>query len=309
MRTTQAGWVAGGVRARLLARRRIGLAGARRLAQQPTLDAALGVLAASPYARGLREGMTLRDAQHAVSGATLRYLRFMAGWLPPAGDVFAHDLAGWWELENIEALLGAFAGAPAPRPHVLGTLGSAWPRIATTRSVPELRAALRTSAWGDPGTSAPDEILTALRLRLAERVARHGERARRWAAARALIVLAARRFADGRRPRAATIQSLHALGAAWNEPRSLGALAQQQAGSLGWVLEGIAAPRELWRAEARWWRRVEQEAGRAMRGALADADVVLGAIGLLGADAWRTKAALALAARGGGPVEAFDALV
>jgi hypothetical protein len=253
--------------------------------------------------------MTLRDAQHAVSAATLRYLRFIAGWLPPAGDVFAHDLAGWWELANIEALLASFGGTPAPRPYLLNTLGSAWPRVGAARSVPELRATLRTSAWGDPGTSAHDEILTALRMRLAERVARHSERARRWAAARALIVLAARRFADGRRPRAAAVQSLHALGVAWDDPGSLGALARQQRGSLGWVLDGVVTPRDLWRAEARWWRRVEQESGQAMRGALADGDVVLGAVGLLGADAWRTKAALALAARGGGPVESFDALV
>jgi hypothetical protein len=67
----------------------------------------------------------------------------------------------------------------------------------------------------------------------------------------------------------------------------------------------------LWRAEAAWWRSVEQDAEALVRGALGGRGIVVGVIALLGLDATRLDAALAVASRGGDPAawEALDALL
>ena len=62
-----AGWVAGSVRARAMARRRLGAGAARQLAACGSLAEALRVLAATPYGREGLPGQTLAAAQHAVA--------------------------------------------------------------------------------------------------------------------------------------------------------------------------------------------------------------------------------------------------
>jgi len=76
-----------------------------------------------------------------------------------------------------------------------------------------------------------------------------------------------------------------------------------------WALEGATDPDELWRGEARWWSRVERD-GFALLGERSGfgSAPVLGAVAVLAVDAWRVRAALELAARGGRPLEVFDAL-
>ncbi|MFI5079696.1 MAG: hypothetical protein ACHQCE_01390, partial [Streptosporangiales bacterium] len=76
------GWVAGSVRARALARRRLGAAAARQLAASGSLADALRVLAATHYGREDLGGQTLAGAQHAVARTVLWDLRVLAGWLP-----------------------------------------------------------------------------------------------------------------------------------------------------------------------------------------------------------------------------------
>jgi hypothetical protein len=80
---------------------------------------------------------------------------------------------------------------------------------------------------------------------------------------------------------------------------TVGALAQSLPADAAWVLEGIAEPEDLWRAEVTWWARVERDAeamvGRHREGRHA----VVGVIALLAADARRAAAALEAAARGG----------
>ena len=77
-----------------------------------------------------------------------------------------------------------------------------------------------------------------------------------------------------------------------------------------WVLAGVRDPVDLWRAEAGWWRRVEDDAFGLRRRAAFGRATVVGAAALLAVDAWRVRAALEVAARGGyGPaMEAFDAV-
>ena len=76
-----------------------------------------------------------------------------------------------------------------------------------------------------------------------------------------------------------------------------------------WALEDVRDPSDLWSAEAAWWLRVERDAW-AMRSAFrpGQREDVVAAVALLTVDAWRVAAALELAAQGGRPLEAFDAV-
>ncbi|MFG2884181.1 hypothetical protein ACGFYV_18100 [Streptomyces sp. NPDC048297] len=61
-------------------------------------------------------------------------------------------------------------------------------------------------------------------------------------------------------------------------------------------------------AEARWWRTVEADATAMLREGRYGPRVVVGAVAVLSVDAWRVRAALESAARGGRPGEVFNAL-
>ena len=124
-----AGWVAGSVRARALARRRLGPSGARRLAASASLADALRALAGTPYGAAEMPGQTLAGAQHAIAAAVLWDLRVLAGWLPRDGVRLLRTLAGWFELANVDELLQTMAGRPAGGEFRLGALATAWPQL------------------------------------------------------------------------------------------------------------------------------------------------------------------------------------
>jgi hypothetical protein len=155
-----AGWVAGCVRARALARRRLGPGATRRLAACASLPDALRALAATPYGRDNPPGQTLAGAQHAIASTILWDLRVLAGWLPQDGVRLLRTLAGWFEVANTDELLQAMTGRPAGAQFRLGTLATAWPRLRQASSLPALRAALAASPWRDPG----GDTVLALRL-------------------------------------------------------------------------------------------------------------------------------------------------
>lgn len=74
--------MAGVVRAKALAGRRLGAAGARAVAKSPGLGPALAALSSSPYGHDVRPGQSLGAAQHAVAASLLWNMRVLAGWLP-----------------------------------------------------------------------------------------------------------------------------------------------------------------------------------------------------------------------------------
>jgi hypothetical protein len=78
-------WVAGSVRAKSIARHRLGSAATRELAGKSTTELALHVLIETPYGHNIRPGQTVAQAQHAVRAALLWHLRVLAGWQPRAG--------------------------------------------------------------------------------------------------------------------------------------------------------------------------------------------------------------------------------
>jgi len=281
-----AGWVAGTVRAQAMARRVLGADAALQLAACTSLPEAQRMLVTTPFRDASEPGLSLAAAQHAIAGTILWDLRVLAGWLPQDGVSLLRLLAGWFEIANVDELLQALAGRPPGAEFQLGALATAWPRLSEARSSAELRRALASSAWGDPGGDTSRDIRAGLRARWAYRVAASGDRAQAWATA------------------AVAAASLGGLGRA----------RQSRPGRPHSTVMAAAPAAEPWRAEADWWRRVEREGRVLLRSSATDNGPVLGAVVVMAADARRARAALASAARGGAgrgglALEAYDALV
>jgi len=304
-----AGWVAGSVRAKALVYRRLGAESTRRLAACGSLGDALRMLAPTPYGTNIRREQPLAAAQHEVAGTLLWDLRVLAGWLPRDGVRLLRTLGAWFELANVDELLQSIAGRPAGAEFRLGALATAWPRLRQAASTSELRAALAASAWQDPGQDTAQSVRLGLRARWAERVAELGDPARTWAAGAAALLVAGERFAAGRAVDPAVMGgALRLIGPAAGPAVTLDELAASLPPPARWVLAGITSPAGLWRAEATLMSRVEQDGLRLLRAPGMGREVVLGAVAVMACDAWRTRAALGLAARGGTPLEAYDEL-
>jgi hypothetical protein len=302
-----ASWVAGTVRARLLSRRRLGRAGARDLALEPTLTRALQRLAESPYAHDVEGSMSLLEAQRAVQATALWHLRVLAGWLPPGGAEMVRAFAGRWEIENIEDRLRSFRGVGVSAPFELGSLATAWSRVASSTGAEHVREILSASPWGDPGGTDPAEVVLSLKLSWARRIAESAPGAADLAAGWSALLAARSLFVSGR-PAASLRPRPVELGVGWANARSLGEMGERLPGGARWVLEDVGEPEDLWRAEARWWNRLGSDGLRFVSSPGRDPRIVVGAAAALTADAWRTAAALEIAARGGRGIEVFDAV-
>ena len=272
-----AGWVAGCVRARALVRSRMDTGVARRLAACGSLADALHLLAATPYGANIRRDPTLAAAQHEVAATLLWDLRVLAGWLPRDGVRLLRTLGGWFEIANVDELLQSIAGRSAGPEFRLGALATAWPRLRQAANAGELRTALAASAWQDPGQQTARAIRLGMRVRWTARIAELGEPARTWAAGAAALLAA-------------------------------GEMAAPVPARARWVLAGITSPDGLWRAETALMARVERDGLRLLHAPGLDSGVVLGAVAVMACHAWRIRAALELAARGGTPMEAYDEL-
>lgn len=305
------GWVAGVTRARAMLSRCLGAGGARDVAAGPTLDDAVRYLGATAYRHDLRPDMSLADAQRAVGATLLWHLRVLAGWQPRSGAEAVRLLAAGFEIANTEEHLRAVGGAGLPRParpYQLGTLATAWPRLARTASPPELRTALAASVWGDPGAESPAAVATGMRASAAVRTAGALPEAARWAAGRMALLVGREVFVVGRRmAEPAARRASRLLGSAAVRAASFANFRQHLPATARWALDGIDEAADLWRAEARWWDRLEQDGSELLRGSRWGSGPVVGAVAVLSADAWRVRGALELAARGGRPTGVFDA--
>ncbi len=292
-----AGWVAGTTRARALARRRVGPAACRRIAARRSTDEAIAALGSTAYRHGVREGQDLITAQHGVLSTLLWHVRILAGWIPGTGTAALRTLAGWFEIANVEATKsgGQF--------FELGALATAWPSL---RSAVDLRAALTDSPWGDPGGSGPRAIGLGMRTSWALRVATVSAETRPWAAGAAALLAARETFGEAR----TFPEPLAGLfGTATRRAGDLTEFGDLLPPEAAWAIGDIDSPDDLWVAETRWWRRLERDGFALLGGTRHGLPTVLGAVAVLAADARRARASLELAARGGGPLEAFDALV
>ena len=208
------GWVAGSVRARLLAtERRLGAEQARGLAESAV---------ASRRARRAR-AHAVPPSRHAASSISPRHsarsrrrrsldLRLLAGWLPGDALGLLRALAAWYELVNIEdrvALPRGRRAATAVRARQPG--GRVAARRGSRRASTSSGGCSPRSSWGDPGGSTPAELGLGLRLAWARRVAAEApearalgsRRRRRCSLARELFVVGHRRSIPAGRRRLA----------------------------------------------------------------------------------------------------------
>ncbi|GAA1599247.1 MULTISPECIES: hypothetical protein [Kribbella] len=307
------GWVAATVRAKAMARRRLGAGAAHRLASAPSLADALGMLDGTAYARAAMpgaSGATLPEAEQLVAAAELWQLRVLAGWLPRSAVGLARALGARYELLNIEAHALAL-GDPRRRStyHELGSLALSWPRIAATTSVAELRVALAASPWGDPGDEWAETLHDLLLIRWLRMLAAEAPRAGEWVSGAAVLIAAKQLLVATRGPAESVARALAPLiGSDWVRTRSVPGLRTAAPSAGRWVLDGIGSPAEIWRAEAGLAARIESDGFRLLRQGTPGVDPVLGAVAVLAVDGRRVRAALADAAYGTGPGEVLDVL-
>jgi hypothetical protein len=311
-----AGWVAAVVRVRALTGRCPGRAGAREIAASTSLGDALHRLAGTPYGRYARATVTLPEAQRAVAATLLWHLRVLAGWLPRGGARLLRPLVSGFEIANVASRLpvrgdpGTGPEAATWQPYRLGALETAWRSLERAATPAELRAALAASPWGDPGAETPWALITGMRMAAARRTAAVVPSARHWAQGRAALLTARERFVQQRslpapvRRDAVALLGSHAVDAA-----SFADFRDSLPSTARRVLEDVEGPGELWRAEAHWWRTLHQDGSAALRDGRHGSRTVVGAVAVLSVDAWRVRAALESAARGGRPLEEWDALV
>ncbi|RZU53395.1 hypothetical protein EV385_5318 [Krasilnikovia cinnamomea] len=301
--------VAGAVRARALARRRVGPAATRRLAGCPSLAAAVDALAEGPYGRQVHRGQTLAQAETATLQTLLWHLRMLAGWQSRTAAAPVRLLAAAFELANVDEQVLRCDGGAAADPFDLGALAVAWPRLAQASTRAELRDALAHSFWGDPGADSGWALTTVPRLVWLRRVAERIPVAAGWAGGAALLILAREQIIRGRPLDAAAVAAARPLaGPGCLAATTVGALRDAADRRARWALDGVSGPEDLWRAEARWWGTVEKEGLQLVRGAGFTGKVAVGCAAVLAADAWRVRVALASAVRGGGFLDVFDAI-
>jgi hypothetical protein len=302
------GWTAASVRGRGLLRRLVGVDGARALAAAPSLEDALDLLGATPYAREVRPGMPLGEAQHAVAAVALWHLRILAGWSPPLGAGPLHLLAGRLEIANITGHLAALSGLPAPEPYRLGSLATAWPAVAAARTGTEVRAALAASAWGDPGADRAADIALSLQFAWARRIYDDAPGAADWAVSMAALLVARSLAAGVPIPDPAAAHASHLLGHDWLGATSAALLATRVPRPAARLLANLEDTDSLWQAEARWWSRVGADAEGLAARSRPDATVVVGVAALFGVDAFLIRAALATAGHPDRLAEVLDAM-
>jgi hypothetical protein len=301
-------WVAGNVRARALLNRRLGVGRARALAAMNSLTDAQHALAATAYGRDITVGQPAPDTDHAVCAALLWHLRVLAGWQPAQGAQAIRALAAGFEASNIAAHARRLAGAQARPPYTLGALATAWPRLSETSSLAQLRDILAQTMWGDPGSESPSDIALAVQIGWAVRVANAVPEARDWAYAWLALTVARRRLMEQRElPEPVLMRARLVLGAA-AAASDLASFADAFATRFRWLLDGITEADGLWTAEARWWARVEADGLTMLGRSEFTRAQTIGVVAVLAADAWRCRAALALASRGGGPMDVYDVL-
>ncbi|GAA2006682.1 hypothetical protein [Catenulispora subtropica] len=304
-----AGWTAGAVRARAIARRRAGEATARRCATSDDTSEALRMLAGTTYGRRLHPGLSLEAAEHAIEMTLLWNLRVLAGWQPRAGARLLRIVVCGYEAADIVARMRELGGGEAGTPYELGALATAWPSVRRAATAAEVRRALAASPWGDPGAEDPATIAFFLQLSGALRLAALGPEAARWAAGDAAVAVAREVYLAGRRiDDAAARVAAKLLGSAPAKPQSWESYLQHLPHDARWALEGVSSPDELWRAEAACRLRKEADSRELLRRGGLGPGPVLAAAMLLCVDAWRVCAALEAAARSERAAEVFDAV-
>jgi hypothetical protein len=297
-----------------MATRRLGAGGARALAATPELAEAVRALHGTPYGHDVESGMSLAQAQHAVGASMLWNLRVLAGWVPRGGEQVLRVLAAGFEVANIDEHLSTLHGEPAEPSYSLGSLETDWSRLAGTTSLAGLAQVLGTTSWRVRGLRTRRDLRLGVRLAWADSVVAVLPAGAMWArTAAALLLLREVALESGSLPPSLARRASSLLGPTFVEalllgPAPVSVLRASLPGDGRWVLDGLDSTTDLWRAEARWWRRVVHDGFELLRGSSFDQRPVVGAVAVLAVDAWRIRAALEVSARAASPavLEAFD---
>lgn len=305
-----AGWVAASTRGRALLTRTVGDDVARTIATAESWPSARDRLRDTVYGTELAPIADRRTARHAAATATAWQLRVLAGWLPPASSGLARVFAAPIEIANIEAHLAQLtSGVTLPSTVQLGTLGVAWPAVATQRTADQVRTVLARSPWGDPGGADRVAIALGLRVAWARRLARQAPIALAWARAGAALLVARERFAFDRSVSDVTGRELdRLLGTAWRDASTVAELTDHLPTSARWVLADVASTTDLWLAELSLFRRVVADSQQVAAAARNGRDTLAAIMTLLMVDLWRIDAAIEAAGRTPLVTEAFDAV-
>ncbi len=303
------GWVAASIRARAMARRRLGIVAARRLAAAPTFEQACSSLRGTAYADAA-PAATLAQAQRAVAGCILWQTRVLAGWMPADGVPVARALVAAFERENVVGHLHRLHGDAQERPadFELGSLGTAWNRVRGTTSLPALVAALSSSGWGPVVVAGTEQAATSVRDQLTAawlcRLALAAPAARPVVTA-AAVLLVARTLEQGPPlPAQAVVHVDGVLGGRWHAARDLAGLRSRLDTRTGRILRGVTCGDDLWVADVRLWSYLGDSGTRLLRRPIPGPEHVVGALSVLAADAFVVSAALVAA--GGGGTEVLD---
>ena len=310
-----AGWVAASTRARSLLHRTIGAEAARALTTAGSWTDARAQLVTSMYGTSLPAEADRRTARAASSRATVWQLRVLAGWLPPAASSLARTFAAPLEIAEIDRHLrrldrvGVGSATTEPPPYVpLGSLATAWPRVARATTLDQVRSALARSTWGDPGVNGRAAIGVALRVAWGRRLVRQTPITTDWVHGAASVLIARERFLFGREIPDIPSRSLdELLGPRWRRASSVAALADDLPPSASWALSAAdSSADELWRSELAVIRRVGADAAAIVGTGRNGRDTVAAAMALLLVDLWRVTAAIESAGRAFVPAEVFD---
>jgi hypothetical protein len=298
-----------------MAERRLGAGGARALAGRPTLAEAVTALHGTPYGHDVQPDMSLARAQHAVGASLLWNIRVLAGWLPRGGAQVIRVLAAGFEVANLDEHLSRLVGEPVEEGYSLGSLETAWSRLADTTSLAGVTELLGTTSWRLHDLEGRRDLRLGIRLAWAHAVVAGVPDAAHWARAAAALLLL-REVALESRPlsppltrRASSLLGPAFVDALLRGSSAVSSLRATLPGDSRWVLDGLdSVGGDLWRAEAAWWRRIEHDGFGLLRGSSFDQAPVVGAVAVLAADAWRLRAALEVSARGGSAsaMEEFD---
>ncbi|MDH4171491.1 MAG: V-type ATPase subunit [Acidimicrobiia bacterium] len=304
-----AGWVAATTRGRALVRRLVGPDGARELATTESWPEARRALSATFYGADLPADADRPAAGRRAVEATTWQLRVLAGWLPPGQSVLARLFAGPFEIANIERRLALLEGRHPDPPIRLGSLAVAWPHVSSATSSEQVRGALATSVWGDPGGTDRTTIALGLRLAWVRRLASQVPEAAGWSKGGAAVLVAREQFAFGRSIGKATGRVVDGLlGRHWRDASSVSSFVDQLPKSASWPLMDVDDASGLWRAEIAIGRRVSDDARRHASSGRYDKTAVAGVMALLLVDLWRLLGAIEVAGRTPVPEEFFDAV-
>jgi hypothetical protein len=304
-----AGWVAATMRGQALLRGAAGIAGARAIASTASWDPARELLARTIAGRSLAADADRAGARDATVSATVWQLRVLAGWLPPTSTGLVRLAAGPIEIGNVERHIEMLDGGPRRTTVALGSLATAWPRVAASTSTDAVREALRRSVWGDPGGTDRVTVGVGLRVAWLRRVQRVAPAAASWATGAMAVVTARERFAFGREIAAVTGHEIdRTLGRQWRAADSLGAMFDRLPPSSRWPLVGVDRPEDLWRSERAVLQRVTTEAGARAASGGRDRATLVAILALLLVDLWRVLVAIDLAGRDESGREMFDAV-